>query len=90
MGPQLFIASSLETLLKMPLVSTDDLQLWLAQAQMFQGQIKDSGVELPEDVWHFLADADIRSCSTEAAYRHEQEAAVRSFIAELQRGGYAS
>lgn len=90
MSPQLFIASSLETLLKMPLISKDDLQLWLAEAQKFQGHIRGLGVELPEDVWHFLADADIRSGTTEGVYRHEQEAAVRRFIAQLHRGGHAS
>jgi hypothetical protein len=90
MSPHLFVASSLEALLKMPLIARDDLQLWLAEAQKFQDQIASLGVELPEDVWHFLADADIRSRPTEGAYRVRQEAAVRRFITELHEDGHAS
>lgn len=90
MTPQLLVASSLEALLKVPLMSKDHLQLWLAEAQKVQDQIKALGVELPEAVWHFLADADIRSRSTESSYRHEQEAAVRGAISELRRGAHAS
>jgi hypothetical protein len=84
------IAKRLEQLLHLPLQSKADLSAWEAEAQMVVRELKAFDGEVPEDVWHFLADADIRSRPEEVSYRETQEAAVREFIIDLRRGPTAS
>jgi hypothetical protein len=85
-----FVADELERLLALPLRSKGDLDAWYLQARKLQKAVKEHAVELPEEVWHFLADADTRSKPHEAEYRALQEEMVRKCIEALRSAAYAS
>lgn len=82
-----YIADQLELLLALPLSPRDALDEWYKRAREFERSMssRSPGIEIPHDVWHFLADADIRSRADESAYRDSQEDLVRRFISELRR-----
>jgi hypothetical protein len=41
--------------------------------------------DMPHEIWHFLADADIRAKPNEEKYRQMQEGVVRNYIASLRK-----
>ena len=85
-----FVADELERLLTLPLQSKGDLHSWYVEARKLESAAKEHAVELPEEVWHFLAEADIRSKPHEAEYRALQEGTVRKCIEALRSAAYAS
>jgi hypothetical protein len=85
-----FVAKELERLLALPLQSKDDRDSWYVEARKLERAVKERAVELPEEVWHFLADADIRSKPHETEYRALQETTVRKWIVALRSAANAS
>jgi len=68
-------------------VSTGDrLRDWYVDARHVQDaliSVDGLGPFVPELVWHYLVDADIRA--KDSAYREQQEALLRSFVALLEK-----
>lgn len=85
-----FLADELERLLKLPLESRADLDSWYVEARKLEMAAKTHALELPEEVWHFLADADIRSRPHETEYREVQERTIVSYIEALRGRANAS
>jgi hypothetical protein len=85
-----FVAQELERLLALPLQSKGDRDSWYLEARKLERAVKEHAVELPDEVWHFLADANIRSKPHEAEYRALQERTVRKCIAALRSAASAS
>lgn len=73
--------STKETLTK------EDLHEWYTDARYIQGRLTESGgigPFVPELVWHYLADADIRS--KDPVYRAHQDELVHAFLTLLATG----
>lgn len=82
-----FLAEELERLMLLPLQSGEALRVWQAESQSLQRKLQReySGLSVPEVVWHYLADADIRAKDSESEYRARQEAEMRKVIDALRR-----
>lgn len=82
-----FLADELERLMLLPLRSGEALRFWEAESQNLQSKLQReySSLAVPEIVWHYLADADIRAKNSEAEYRARQEAEIRKVIDALRR-----
>lgn len=79
-----FLVSELERLLSLPLDSKSQLQNWYAESERVQRELLERypDLEHPHEVWHFLADADIRA--RDAGYRQYQEKIVTDYIRRIR------
>jgi hypothetical protein len=88
---QQFLADELERLLTLPLEPKGALKSWYEEARNLQKAMRlHPEVEIPHEIWHFFADADIRSKPHEVEYRGMQERIVRELIAQLRGNQSAS
>ena len=78
------LADDLERLLDLPLAASTERDYWYAQAQAVERTLHECAPSLsvPHELWHYLADADIRA--RDPAYCHAQEQFVRDYLAELR------
>lgn len=77
----------LSQLLAKDVSSKDKLRDWYLDARHVQDSLTDSeglGSAVPELIWHYLADADIRS--KDSTYRTQQESFVRAFLKLMEKG----
>jgi hypothetical protein len=85
------IARRLRELAAVSPASAGELPAWYAAAKEFEGWLHTKPAQLldrvPHFVWHYLADADIRS--KDAAYRRQQERELAVVLAELESGDAA-
>ena len=79
-----FLVTELERLLSLPLGSKSELEAWYAESERVQseltGRYKD--LDYPHEVWHFLADADIRA--RDAGYRQYQDKIMTDYIRRVR------
>jgi hypothetical protein len=82
------IAGRLRELATVSPRSAGELQAWYAAAKEFEAWLSARPAQLvdrvPHFVWHYLADADIRS--KDEAYRRHQERELAVILAELEEG----
>ncbi len=81
-----FLVSELERLLSLPLGSEGELEAWYGESERVQKELPERFPDLdyPHEVWHFLADADIRA--RDAGYREYQERIIKDFIRKSKDG----
>ena len=86
------LASELERLLALPLRPNTALTHWYDEARKVEHVFRTNhpGFEIPDEIWHFFADADIRSKESETKYREIQEGLVRQYILSIRQGLSAS
>lgn len=79
-----FLAGELERLLSLPLNTKADLKAWYVQADKLQHVLgeKYCSLDFLHEIWHYLADADIRA--RDASYRRSQETIVRDYINDVR------
>ena len=79
-----FLARELRHLIRSPIGSKTELAAWYIESMRIQKALQEqfSHLEFPEDIWHFLSDADVRA--KDAGYRKRQEQIVNDFIASLE------
>jgi len=75
------IKKTLKELLELEVSSESELQAWNERADVIYEIDKGSKIQLPEVVWHYLSDADIRFKDPE--YGEYQISGVKSFIGEV-------
>lgn len=75
-----FLVTELERLLSLPLDSKSQIEAWYAESERVQRELPERypDLEYPHEVWHFLADADIRA--RDAGYRQYQEKIMADYI----------
>ena len=73
------IKEILSELLEYEVTDRSDLAGWYALAEELYKEHKNTKSELPELVWHYLSDADVRL--KEPQYGAEQIQAVKEYIA---------
>ncbi len=80
------IASRLRTLQQASPTTKDGLAAWYSESRVFAQwlELQPSAVDLPEEVWHYLHDADIRVKDPER--REQQDKMLSAIIASLERG----
>jgi hypothetical protein len=80
-----YLVDELEKLLSMPIGSEQELETWYAESKRVQAELPDRFPDLnyPHEVWHFLADADIRS--RDPGYRQHQERVIIDYIERVRR-----
>jgi hypothetical protein len=82
------IARRLRELAAVSPASAADLPAWYTAAKKFESWLSARPAQLldqvPHFVWHYLADADIRS--KDEAYRRHQERELAGVVAELEAG----
>ena len=85
------IASRLRELAAVSPASAGELSAWYSAAKEFEGWLSARPAQLldqvPHFIWHYLADADIRS--KDEAYRHHQERELAVVLAKLEAGDAA-
>lgn len=80
------LVRALERLRSTPPRSRDDLQSWYAAARDLEANLVSTsglGAEVPEFLWHYLADADIRL--KDASYGESQDQKLELLIQYLKR-----
>jgi hypothetical protein len=83
------LATALEKLASKKVTNRKELEAWKAAAEKIErsiGEEHEGGV--PQFVWHYLGDADIRMRN--ARYRADQERRLESVLAELGQRGHRS
>ena len=80
------IASRLRKLQQTSPTTKDGLVAWYSESRAFAQwlELQPSAVDLPEEVWHYLHDADIRVKDQER--RKQQDKMLNEVIASLERG----
>ncbi len=80
------IARRLRQLQRTSPTSKDGLDAWYADSRAFVEwlQSQPSAVSLPEQVWHYLSDADIRA--KDPVRRTDQDETLNDIIASLEQG----
>ena len=80
------IASRLRRLQQTSPTTKDGLAAWYSEGRGFAQWVglQHSAVDLPEEVWHYLHDADIRAKDPER--REQQDRMLGEIIASLERG----
>jgi hypothetical protein len=75
-----FLVTELERLLSLPLDSKAQIEVWYAESEKVQRELPQRypDLEYPHEVWHFLADADIRA--RDGGYRQYQEKIMTDYI----------
>jgi hypothetical protein len=83
-----FVVDQLEPITKLPLTTVENEDAWHAAAraamQCLEKRFPDVASVLPQQVYHYLDDADVHR--KEASYRDAGEARVRKFIRLLREG----
>ncbi len=81
-----FLAAELERLRALPLRSKTDVKSWRVEAAALEKQLttRFPGLDFPHEIWHYLADADIRA--REPDYGVAQERVVADYIASIRAG----
>jgi len=79
-----FLVTELERLLSLPLDSKRQIEAWYAESERVQRELPERypDLEYPHEVWHFLADADIRA--RDAGYRQYQEKIMTDYIRRVR------
>ena len=80
------IARELKLLLESSPSDKAPLPIWYAESQRFVSRLNHEfgEIDLPEEVWHFLHDADLRVKKPQL--RAEQSEMIAEIIADLERG----
>jgi len=80
------IARELRRLQRSSPGTNDAMPAWYEESRRFADDLAlhFSGVDLPEEVWHYLHDADLRA--KDPGYRRMQDQAIDAVIADLERG----
>jgi hypothetical protein len=85
------IAGRLRELAPISPTNAGELQAWYAAAKEFEDWLRAKPAHLldqvPHFIWHYLADADIRS--RDEAYRRHQERELAVVLAQLDGGDAA-
>lgn len=71
----------LENLVSRPIKTKGDLSAWYKSAYEIETFAEEFGIELPEVIWHYLSDADIRLKDPD--YGTHQTESVHIFIQEI-------
>ena len=81
-----YLVDELERLLNMPIDSEQELNTWYAESKRIQKELPDRfrALDYPHEIWHFLADADIRS--RDPGYRQYQERIIADYIKRVKGG----
>lgn len=77
----------LSELMRKDISTKEGLRDWYVEARRVQDTLTSAGglgPFVPELIWHYLADADIRA--KDSAYREQQDAFVRAFVTLLEKG----
>jgi len=79
-----FLVTELERLLSLPFDSKSQVEAWYAESKRVQRELPERfpDLEYPHEVWHFLADADIRA--RDAGYRQYQEKMMTDYIRRVR------
>jgi hypothetical protein len=79
-----FLVTELERLLSLPLDSKSQIEAWHAESERVQRELPERypDLEYPHEVWHFLADADIRA--RDPGYRQYQEKIMTDYIRRVR------
>jgi hypothetical protein len=79
-----FLVTKLERLMSLPLGSKPERDAWCVESRSVEKAPCERfpNLEFPHEIWHFLADADIRS--RDAEYRKYQEQIVTDYIAKAK------
>ncbi len=79
-----YLADALERLMSLSLATTNDAQHWQAERERVQSTLKEKfpQFEFYHEVWHFLADADIRA--RDSGYLAYQHRLMSDYIAQLR------
>jgi hypothetical protein len=85
------IAGRLRKLAAVSPTNAGELEAWYAAAKEFEVWLRTKPAQLldevPHFIWHYLADADIRS--KDEAYRRRQERELAAVLAQLDGGDAA-
>jgi len=77
-----FLITALQTLAARPVTNRKDLAAWRIEADRFEESLTPEQQDtVPQFVWHYLADADIRLRN--AGFRADQERRLQQVIREL-------
>jgi hypothetical protein len=77
-----FLISALQTLAARPVTNRKDLAAWRIEADRFEESLTPEQADaVPQFVWHYLADADIRLRN--AGFRADQERRLQQVFREL-------
>jgi hypothetical protein len=81
-----FLVIELEHLLTLPIASKPDRDAWYVESKRIKKDLRERfpNLEFPHDIWHFLADAEIRA--RDDGYRKYQEKIVTDYMLKA-RGG---
>jgi len=84
-----FLVAKLEHLLKLPIGSKAELTAWSVESRSLQQTLRQRFPDLkfPDEIWHFLADAEIRA--GDAGYRQYQEQIVADYIKKVRGESHA-
>lgn len=66
--------------MSLPLNTKAEIKAWYAEADKLQQVLDEEYLspDFPHEIWHYLADADIRA--RDEWYRRNQEGVVREFV----------
>ena len=79
-----FLAAELDRLRALPLTSSADAKRWRTEAAAVEQQLTSQfpNLDFPQEIWHYLSDADIRA--REPDYAATQEQMVAGYIASVR------
>jgi hypothetical protein len=81
------LLTSLQSLTARPLASRKDLAAWRLEARRLEESLTPEQADsVPDFVWHYLADADIRLRN--AQFRADQERRLQQLLRELSPGAH--
>lgn len=62
-----YLIGELERLLRLPIGTKQELEAWYEESGRVQQELpaRFPDLDYPHEVWHFLADADIRACDAD-------------------------
>lgn len=78
------LIGELERLLRLPIGTKQELKAWYEESGRVQRELpaRFQDLDYPHEVWHFLADADIRA--RDADYRKRQERIITDYIRKVR------
>ena len=81
-----YLVTELERLMSLPLSSESELEVWYTESERVQRELPERfpNLDYPHEIWHFLADADIRARDT--GYRQYQEQIIMDYIMPVRDG----
>jgi hypothetical protein len=79
-----FLASQLERLMALPLTTSAEVEAWYGKCDAVQMDLQKQFPQFEpfHEVWHFFADADIRSRDT--GYRDNQHRLMSDYVQHLR------